>query len=199
MDERTAELGTEVAAAIGGDRDAVRAVWQSHRRWVAAVLLAHKPRNTDLEDLLQTVAMQLVRKIHTVEDPGAFKPWLRTVSINIARAAGRDTTRRKKHGLRLVGTPDTPDRSKQASPEDNEQAQKLMSLAMSLPEGYREPLLMRCVRGMSYRQISELMDLPETTIETRIARGRRMLRELATGGVKAPGSKVGKVSARGVQ
>jgi RNA polymerase sigma-70 factor (ECF subfamily) len=58
-------------------------------------------------------------------------------------------------------------------------------LAARLPDGYREPLLLKCVRGLSYRQIGELMGLPETTVETRIARGRRMLRELAAadGGV----------------
>ncbi len=51
--------------------------------------------------------------------------------------------------------------------------------AGELPEGYRERLLMRCARGMGYKQIGAILDLPETTIETRIARGRRMLRELA--------------------
>jgi RNA polymerase sigma-70 factor (ECF subfamily) len=62
-----------------------------------------------------------------------------------------------------------------------------MALARTLPEGYREPLLMRCVRGMSYKQIGAVLDLPETTIETRIARGRRMLRELATAARHEPG------------
>lgn len=61
-----------------------------------------------------------------------------------------------------------------------------MALARDLPEGYREPLLMRCLKGMSYREIGEAMDLPETTIETRIARGRRMLRELASSTETAP-------------
>jgi len=40
-------------------------------------------------------------------------------------------------------------------------------------------VLLRCARGMTHKQISEITGLPETTIETRIARGRRMLRELA--------------------
>jgi DNA-directed RNA polymerase specialized sigma24 family protein len=53
-----------------------------------------------------------------------------------------------------------------------------MQLAANLPDGYREPLLLRCVQGMGYRQIGEVMGLPETTIETRIARGRRMLRDM---------------------
>jgi DNA-directed RNA polymerase specialized sigma24 family protein len=34
---------------------------------------------------------------------------------------------------------------------------------------------------MSYREIGRVMGLPETTVETRVARGRRMLRELAIG------------------
>ena len=42
---------------------------------------------------------------------------------------------------------------------------------------YREPLLLRCVRALSYQQISEVLDLPITTVETRLARARRMLRE----------------------
>ena len=63
--------------------------------------------------------------------------------------------------------------------ETNEEARRLLALAIELPEGYREPLLLRCVRGMSYKAIARLLSLPETTIETRISRGRRMLRELA--------------------
>jgi DNA-directed RNA polymerase specialized sigma24 family protein len=31
---------------------------------------------------------------------------------------------------------------------------------------------------MSYREISAVMNLPETTIETRVTRGRKKLREL---------------------
>jgi RNA polymerase sigma-70 factor (ECF subfamily) len=47
---------------------------------------------------------------------------------------------------------------------------------LGLPPEYREPLLLRCLRGMSYRQIGEVLDLPVTTIETRLARARRMIR-----------------------
>ncbi len=54
-----------------------------------------------------------------------------------------------------------------------------MDLASQLPDGYREPLLLKALHDLSYREIGEILDLPETTIETRIARGRRQLRELA--------------------
>ena len=158
----------------------IQRIWRDHRRWVAAILLAHKPREVDVEDLLQIVAVSVVRKIGDLRDPAAVKPWLRTVAINAARASGRDVQRKRRH-LKLVR--DRYDAGDNTGAADGatrrEEAEELMSLARTLPEGYREPLLMRCVRGMSYKQIGAVLDLPETTIETRIARGRRMLRELA--------------------
>lgn len=170
-------IGPSFGPSIGPDE--IRQIWRDHRRWVAAILLAHKPREVEVDDLLQVVAQAVVRKIGDLRDPGAVKPWLRTVAINAARAAGRDVQRSRKH-LRLVRA--TEESGGPGLGEDvsrREEAERLMSLARTLPEGYREPLLMRCVRGMSYRQIGAVLDLPETTIETRIARGRRMLRELA--------------------
>ncbi|MFT5424371.1 MAG: RNA polymerase sigma-70 factor (ECF subfamily) [Phycisphaerales bacterium] len=164
---------------MSGDREALQAVWRAHRRWVAVILMAHKPRETDVEDLLQVVAVQLCRKIQEIREPEAFRPWLRTVAINAARATGRKATRRRRHTLHLVTQAPQPERH-EADPETRDEGTRLLRLAREMPESYREPLLLRCLQGMSYRQISEVLDLPETTIETRIARGRRMLREAAT-------------------
>lgn len=181
-----------MAAAKDGQHEALRALWHRHRRWIAAIILAHKPRWAELDDLLQDVGATMVRKIGELRDPAAIKPWLRTVAINTARAAARDKSKAARHvGLLLEdSTAQTAERSgagapQGVDPETREEAGRLMELAMQLPEGYREPLLLRCLRDMSYRQIGELVGLPESTIETRIARGRRMLRELA--GAPGPG------------
>ncbi|MBX3362413.1 MAG: sigma-70 family RNA polymerase sigma factor [Phycisphaeraceae bacterium] len=180
-----------VLAAIRGERDAQRQVWEDHRRWVAAVLMAHKPRQADLEDLLQDVAMQFVRRVNEIRDPGALKPWLRTVAVNAAHASGRTLKRRRRDETEhrpastsgALGLATGAGAPADAKPDlltgRREEARRLMELSERLPDGYREPLLLRCLQGMSYRMIGELMGLPETTIETRIARGRRMLRELA--------------------
>ncbi len=170
-----------IQAAIAGDRGALDQLWKQSRRWVGAVLLAHKPREADLEDLLQAVAMQVCRKISSVHEPKAFKSWLRTVAINAAREEGRKTTRRRRSMLRLVGM----EQANQSNPgsadvimADWDESQRVYQAVLSLPVGYREPILLRGVRSMSYQQIGEVLDLPITTIETRIARGRRMLKEL---------------------
>lgn len=186
------ELGSEgmadneghkrVEAAIRGDEAALQALWHEHRRWVAAVLLANKPRDAELDDLLQDVAASLVAKIRGLREPGAFKPWLRAVALNVAKTAGRKRSVRVAAVLKLIGggagkeavEPDV-----QSVRQTRDEGGHLLGLAQQLPDGYREPLLMRCVQGMGYREIGMVMGLPETTIETRISRGRRMLRELA--------------------
>ncbi|GIK20323.1 MAG: sigma-70 family RNA polymerase sigma factor [Verrucomicrobia bacterium] len=173
-----------LAAALGGDPDAVRALWQRHRRWVAGVLLAYKPRHADLEDLLQDVAMTFVRRLGGLRDPASLRPWLRSVAINAARLAARkarsrpDVVPARRSSVEHVPQPvngETPD----VLAARREDATRVLNLALELPESYREPLLLRCLHGMSYREIGLVVGLPETTVETRIARGRRMLRELA--------------------
>lgn len=172
------------AAALAGDRDALRVLWEQNRRWVAAILLAHKPAWADLDDLLQEVAASVVRHSGELRDPASFRSWLRTVAINLARLAAR-TRKYRPEPKPLAG--DEPLAS--VAPggvtsvsfnEDREEGRRLLELAMELPEGYREPLLLKTLRDLSYRQIGELVGLPETTVETRIARARKMLRELAT-------------------
>lgn len=206
LEERAASEGGATAAlimaAIRGERDAQRQVWEDHRRWVAAVLMAHKPRAVDLEDLLQDVAMQFVRRIHELRDAGALRPWLRTVAMNAAHASGRTLARRKRDTLErrpaatsgALGTTGAAGTAPVDAKPDlltgrREEARRLMELSERLPDGYREPLLLRCLQGLSYRLIGELMGIPETTVETRIARGRRMLRELAEKDAQSASSK----------
>ncbi|MGD9690171.1 MAG: RNA polymerase sigma factor [Phycisphaerales bacterium] len=209
LEDKAPQAGSLVDAAIAGDRGALRALWQQHRRWVAAVLIAHKPNSADVDDLLQEVAITLLAKIHTLSEPGSFVPWLRMIALNTARLAGRRFAASPRtvsleaaaggssDGAAAAGgakasepgrVESGPGRSRTSPPDQHasagEESRRLMALAAELPEDYREPLLLRCVQELSYRQISAILSLPETTIETRIARARRMLRERAGDGAK---------------
>lgn len=46
---------------------------------------------------------------------------------------------------------------------------------LALPEMYREVLLLRHQEELSYEQIAEVLEVPVTTVETRIHRARKML------------------------
>jgi RNA polymerase sigma-70 factor (ECF subfamily) len=181
VDERLIEHARD------GDRVAQQELWRAHRRWVAAIILAHRPRSVEVEDLLQDVAVKFIDKIHTLREARAFRPWLRQIALNVCRGAARTSRTTLRLGQsredgdgRDIGTvaePASADTDVQLSAERRDAAGRLMKQALGLPVAYREPLLLRCLRSMSYQQISDVMGLPVTTVETRLARARRMLRE----------------------
>jgi RNA polymerase sigma-70 factor (ECF subfamily) len=57
-------------------------------------------------------------------------------------------------------------------------AAEMLALLERLPSQFAEPLLLQATQGLSQRQLAQLLGVPETTVETRLARGRRMLRQL---------------------
>ncbi len=166
-----------VVDAMKGDRAAMDALWREHRRWIAAVLLAHKCPEDQVEDLLQEVAMTIVARINTLREARYVRAWLRTVAINVARASARARRARPKLAP-LAADPPGPDA---VSAAVDDEARRLMKLSARLADTYREPLMLRAIHGMRGRHIAEILELSEATVETRIARARRMLRELATG------------------
>ncbi len=167
-------------AAIEGDPDALREIWRTHRRWVAAILMSHMPAEAELDDLLQDVATVVVERVSEVRSPDRLKGWLRSVAINTARTAGRKQSVRRRAMKELRPSATDEDRievkvkRRDAARED---ARRVLELAMRLHPDYREPLLLRSLHGMSQRMISSTLGVPETTVETRLARARKMLRE----------------------
>jgi len=154
-------------------------LWHQHRRWVAAILLAHMPREADLEDLLQDVAVAFLRHAPTLRHQASVRPWLRTVAVNVARTHGRkQRLRRSVFGAPVDEAGLSDPASMSGGPADErEQARVAMELTRNLPDEYREPLMLRAVRGLSYRQIADVLSIPITTVETRLVRARRMLKE----------------------
>lgn len=172
-----------ISRAKGGDRTAQETLWSTNRRWVAAIIMAHRSRSVEIEDLMQDVAVKFVSKIRTLRDAGAFRPWLRQIAINACRGSAR----RARPAVR-IGDPERLESGEVSPPastrergshtvEHRDAAEKLYRQVLTLPSEYAEPLLMRCLHEMSYQQISDILELPVTTVETRLARARRMLRE----------------------
>lgn len=170
------------ARAAAGDRAAVAEVWQANRRWIAAVLAAHAPAGTDVEDLLQEVAATLMAKCHHIRDAASLRGWLRVVAVNAARMAARSRSieRRAVGEYAMLARASVDPVGTAPSIRAADDRESTLDLVSRIPPLYSEPLLLQSVQGLSQRQISELLDVPETTVETRLARARRMLRQLAS-------------------
>lgn len=179
VDDRIRRTGS------GGSVDiaSIERAWCRDRRWVAAILLAHMAPGSELEDLIQEVALTLVRNGHQVRNPESLRPWLRTVAINIARSARRRQRSSRTLPIRSLDElgQDPVDPRREDPPKDGRtRAQagvaRVLEVIDGLPSQYRELLLLRGVRGCTQREIAEILGISERAVESRLARARRSLR-----------------------
>ncbi|MBT8483958.1 MAG: RNA polymerase sigma factor [Phycisphaerales bacterium] len=193
-DDDGAEEAQLVLAAMSGEADAVRTLWERHRRWIAAVILAHKPSAEDLDDLLQEVAVTFVAKLDSLRDPRNLRAWLRTIAVNAARASGRRGRYRVTTSLADDGVATDGRNGAIGHLARDETTRRMLRRVDALPETYREPLLLRALQGLRSKQIAMLLDIPPATVDTRIARGRRMLAELCADLLPAREGRMGPLS-----
>ena len=93
--------------------------------------------------------------------------------------AGREITRRRKlsSGFREQLRTQRAAEPAHQSAISSEQRELLGAAIRALPTLYREPFVMRHLQGWSYAEIGDVLGMPVDTVETRLVRARRQLRE----------------------
>ena len=168
-----------IRAAVEGDRGAFGELYVRYARMVHGILLARVPAG-DAEDLVQDVFLSAMRQLRGLRTAAAFRGWLAAIARNRAidyfrgarRAAPLDEATERQHGDRPAGP---------ATPHD---AFVVLDLIRSLPEAYRETLILRLVEGMTGPEIAQQTGLTADSVRVNLCRGMKMLRELL-GGVEA--------------
>lgn len=167
-----------IRAAQAGDRIALDVLVRRHDGWVRHIVYATTGRPGLIDDVAQTVWAGVWQQISTLSDPTRWRGWLYRMARNAAIDAGKKASRERD---RLQPSSDDglpADRNDPAMriAETEEQARILRAIK-GLPEIYREPFILRHLEEWSYAEIGDAMGIPRDTVETRLVRARRLLRE----------------------
>lgn len=166
------ELGALVRAARdGASRD--RAFSELHRRFAAVVhgiALAHVGP-ADAEDVVQEVFLRVHRTIATLRDPVSFPAWVCTLARNVATDAARASRRRRA----MEPLDDVHAAPGPSSADDALRTASLAAIA-TLPEAYRETLLLRLAEGLSGPEIAARTGLTPGSVRVNLCRGMERLR-----------------------
>ena len=134
-------------------------------------------------DITQETFLKVFRNIGNLEDPRRFKGWLcmivRTTCVDWLRKERLKPASLEKiaeDGLEVEGeflgaaliAPST---------ETEELREKVLHVVHSLPKIYQQIILLRHLRKMTYREMSDFLGLPVATIESRLYRARLMLKD----------------------
>jgi len=154
-----------VRSVLAGDRDMFGRLYELYAPLVHGVLLARMPRS-EVEDVVQDIFLHALRKLHTLRDANAFGPWI----AMIARNRAVDYYRRSRETVEI--TDDIRGTDKQES-----KAAEILELIRSLPEAYRETLVLRLVEGMTGPEIAARTGLTAASVRVNLHRGMKLLRE----------------------
>ncbi|HST21885.1 MAG TPA: sigma-70 family RNA polymerase sigma factor [Blastocatellia bacterium] len=158
-----------VEAVRRGDREAFGQLYALYAPMVHGILLARVPYR-EVDDLVQDVFLVALRRLDTLRESAAFGGWLAMITRNRAI----DFHRRTRETEELPE--DLPQQS-HAEREAEEEAGRTIEAIRSLPEAYRETLILRLVEGMTGPEIAARTNLTPASVRVNLHRGMKMLRE----------------------
>jgi len=165
-----AEDGRLVRSARAGDESAFARLYERYGRIVHALLLARAARE-EVDDLVQDVFLTAWRRLDDLRDPAAFGGWIAIIARNRATDAHR-------RAPEFVELPDNlPGPGGEAPLESGADARAALEAIRSLPEAYRDTLMLRLVEGLTGPEISERTGLTPASVRVNLHRGMKLLRE----------------------
>jgi RNA polymerase sigma-70 factor, ECF subfamily len=162
-----AEDGALVRAARDGDPGAFSRLYDRYGRVVHALLFARVSRD-EVPDLVQDVFLTAWRRLDDLRDPAAFGGWI----AMIARNRATDFHRRAAEHVELPADLEAP-----GAASETAEANAALAAIRSLPEAYRETLMLRLVEGMTGPEIAERTGLTPASVRVNLHRGMKLLRD----------------------
>jgi RNA polymerase sigma factor (sigma-70 family) len=164
-----------IESALAGNQRAYAKLMGLHKVRVYNLILRMVRNEEDAADLTQETFIKAFRALGRYRSDFAFKSWI----LKIASNTCLDFLRRSRP--QMVSTEEVTLVEPSAGPAE-ELARRRIGARIEeavqlLPENLRAAVVLRHQEGMSYEEISRILDVPIGTVKTWIKRGREILRE----------------------
>ena len=131
---------------------------------------------SDAEDIAQEAFLKVYRNLNDFRNQARFSSWLYRITLNTAY----DHLRKNKHRNASLDEMDYSNISDNKPREDVLAKETLRKALDKIPFGFRSALILKEIEGLSYEEIAQTLKIRLGTVESRIFRARRMLKNLLT-------------------
>ena len=140
----------------------------------------------EAEDISQEAFLRSYQALSRFNPKYKFSTWLYQVTLNIIR----DRFKKKKINPISLDAPINPDKSDyyhqtsdathnpEAILANQEKEEYIQKAILSLPLKYREVIVLRHLKDLSYIEIASILKIPTGTVKIRIFRAREQLRDM---------------------
>ncbi|WP_010244875.1 sigma-70 family RNA polymerase sigma factor [Acetivibrio cellulolyticus] len=165
-----------VKRCLAGDKEAFSELITKYKRLIYNVIYNMINNKEEVNDIAQEVFIRIYRALDKYDPQYKFSTW----SVKIATNYCLDVIRKKKvdtmpidEAVGVSSDIDTPE----SSYLKREQSDRVNYELSKLPEKYRVPLILYHKNGLSYEEMTKVLNEPMTIIKNRLFRARQMLKE----------------------
>lgn len=169
-----------IKKAAKGDKNAFAEIVDKYKAYIYAIILKFVNDKEQAENIAQETFLQVYISLPGFKHEG-FKTWIGRIAVNKAidwqRKDARSTAREISVDMQTLATY----LESNGNPENriilDEEKERLRDIWAELPEKYQTALNEFYFADKTYKQIAKETGLPEKTIESRLYRARKIIRE----------------------
>jgi RNA polymerase sigma factor (sigma-70 family) len=169
-----------VAESLAGNHDAFRQIVERYQTLICSLAYCSTGSVSQSEDLAQETFVAAWKDLAGLREPAKLRSWLCTI---VRFRIGHQFRRQGREPVHIAGPSEAMDSS--VSPEappsvqaiTNEETAILWRSLESIPDIYREPLVLFYREHQSIETVAVNLDLTEVAVKQRLSRGRKMLQE----------------------
>ncbi len=175
-----------VQRARTGDRDAFRELVERYQRKIAALALGMLRNHEDALDVVQETFTKAYQNLDRFKGDAAFYTWVYRIAYNLCIDQQRRTAKDPMLTLdaEVDGRPTHPLPAGEPLPDepfararDAEIASRVRAAIGDLTPDHRAVILLRELEGLSYAEISQVLECPKGTVMSRLHYARRQLQQ----------------------
>ncbi|MEZ4239687.1 MAG: sigma-70 family RNA polymerase sigma factor [Myxococcota bacterium] len=190
VDERAASREADaelLRAVLAGDGTAYRGLVERYQGRVYAMVYGMVRNREDARDITQEAFVKAYRNLETFRLEASFYTWLYRIAMNLAIDFTRKRKRQARNGFdEGVAARDEDGEISEAHVDEMPSRQlerkqlfaRIMEAMDELPEDQRQVILLRELEGLQYKEIAEVMGIPEGTVMSRLFYARKKLQKL---------------------
>ncbi|MGA2133353.1 MAG: sigma-70 family RNA polymerase sigma factor [Bryobacteraceae bacterium] len=170
-----------VERCLSGDGAAWEEMVRTHTRRVYGLCYRFTGKDGEAQDLTQEVFLRVYRTLKTFRaTEGAFTTWLARLTRNLLIDNYRRTRQERltdsiEEQLPMIQEPASNESRPESMVAGREASEILQAGLQKLSPELREAVILRDLQDMEYREIAEILRIPEGTVKSRLNRGRAEL------------------------
>ena len=156
-----------------GDRRAMAHLVSQYERPVYNAAYRILGNADDAADTTQTVFLKVFEHIGDYDPKFRFFSWIYRISIN----ESLNQVKKRRNQEPLAESQASPWRSPEEHLESKRLCNRVQGALMELNGEYRTVVVLKHMSGCSYQQISEILQIPEKTVKSRLYTARQLMKK----------------------